>query len=93
MELFECTVGQRVVHKDTGKGAMIKALWRAENEVEIQFDSGHWLAQFKGDGTTGVQRVLLATAPVNTPAPNEDGIAAQKLVDGIGQPVGRKNLA
>lgn len=39
MDLFECVVGQRVVHKETNKPATIKALWRAEGEVEIEFDN------------------------------------------------------
>ncbi len=40
MELFDCAVGQRVRHKETGKLATIKQLARARGEVEIAFDNG-----------------------------------------------------
>jgi hypothetical protein len=40
MELFDCAVGQRVRHKETGKLATIKQLARAKGEVEIAFDNG-----------------------------------------------------
>lgn len=40
MELFDCAIGQRVRHRETGKLATIKQLWRAKGEVEIAFDNG-----------------------------------------------------
>jgi hypothetical protein len=41
---------------------------------EVDFDSGRWLAQFPGGDPAAVQRVLLATAPVGTAAPDARGI-------------------
>jgi uncharacterized protein (DUF1800 family) len=41
---------------------------------EVDFDSGGWLAQFPGGDAAAVQRVLLATAPVGTAAPDTRGI-------------------
>ncbi len=40
MELLDCVIGQRVRHRETGKLATIKQLWRAKGEVEIAFDNG-----------------------------------------------------
>jgi uncharacterized protein (DUF1800 family) len=35
--------------------------------MEVQFDGGRWLGQFDGRGPEAVQRVILASAPVNEP--------------------------
>jgi uncharacterized protein (DUF1800 family) len=35
--------------------------------MEVQFDAGRWLGQFDGRDPEAVQRVILATAPVNEP--------------------------
>ena len=48
--------------------------------MEIQFDSGRWLAQFKGAEAAGVQRVLLAAAPVTAPAPDARGMELIRLL-------------
>ncbi len=48
--------------------------------MEIQFDSGRWLAQFKGAEAAGVQRVLLAAAPVTAPAPGAQGMELIRLL-------------
>jgi len=53
---------------DEGRERFMRAM------MEIQFDSGRWLAQFKGGDAAAVQRVLLAVAPVNAPAPGIQGM-------------------
>lgn len=35
--------------------------------MEVQFDGGRWLGQFDGRDPEAVQRVILASAPVNEP--------------------------
>jgi uncharacterized protein (DUF1800 family) len=57
-----------IARVDDGRERFMRAM------MEIQFDGGRWLAQFKGDGANGVQRVLLATAPVNAPATGVQGM-------------------
>jgi len=42
--------------------------------MEVQFDSGRWLAQFKDGDGAAVERILLAMAPVNTRAPEAGGM-------------------
>ena len=42
--------------------------------MEIQFDSGRWLAQFEAAAPAAVQRVLLATAPGEAPLPGLQGM-------------------
>jgi hypothetical protein len=42
--------------------------------MDIQFDSGGWLAQFKSSETSAVRRVLLAIAPAGDPAPGMQGM-------------------
>jgi uncharacterized protein (DUF1800 family) len=53
---------------DDGRDRFMRAM------MEIRFDGGRWLAQFKGGDTAGVQRVLLAAAPVSAPAPDIRGM-------------------
>ena len=48
--------------------------------MEIQFDSNRWLAQFKNGEATGVQRVLLAAAPVQAPPPGLQGMELIRLL-------------
>jgi hypothetical protein len=47
-----------IARVDEGRNRFIRAM------MDIRFDSGRWLAQFEGAGPAGVQRVLLAAAPV-----------------------------
>ena len=42
--------------------------------MEIQFDSGRWLAQFPDGDAAAVRRVLLAAAPLNAPTPGAQGM-------------------
>jgi uncharacterized protein (DUF1800 family) len=53
---------------DEGRSRFMRAM------MEIRFDGGRWLAQFKEAGPAGVQRVLLATAPVQAPSPGLQGM-------------------
>lgn len=40
MDLFECAIGQRVRYRENGQPATIKQLWRAQGQIEIEFDNG-----------------------------------------------------
>jgi uncharacterized protein (DUF1800 family) len=42
--------------------------------AQIRFDRDKWLSQFKNSDAFGVQRVLLATAPLSPPRPDLQGI-------------------
>jgi len=57
-----------VARIDEGRERFMRAM------MEIRFDGGRWLAQFKGGDAAGVQRVLLAAAPVSSPAPDTRGM-------------------
>ena len=43
--------------------------------MELQFESGRWLAQFKGGHPAEIERVLLAAAPASPAASGLDGMA------------------
>jgi hypothetical protein len=42
--------------------------------ADVRFDSGPWLAQFSSGDAAQISRVLLATAPVNSPPPGVEGL-------------------
>ena len=57
-----------VAQIDDGRERFVRAM------MEIQFDSRRWLAQFKDADGAGVQRVVLAAAPLAAPAPGTQGM-------------------
>src|SRR6185295_16720793 len=68
---------------DQPKGAARLADGRerfARAMMEVKFDSGRWLAQFKTADTSAVQRVVLATAPAGNAVPGAQGMDLIRLL-------------
>jgi uncharacterized protein (DUF1800 family) len=57
-----------VAQIDDGRERFVRAM------MEIRFDSGRWLSQFKDADAAGVQRVVLAANPLVAPAPGMQGM-------------------